>query len=207
MTVASVAAFWAVSMVFVITPGVDWAYAMAAGSRRQGVFWSVTGMLAGHFAATLAVAAGLAALLAASPPAMRLLTIAGSFYLVWLGVGSLRHSSANRTGPAEAPDASRRQFLRGVGVSLLNPKVFLLFLALLPQFVTPGVGWPVALQLVALGIVHVMNCALVYFPVGYGAGAVLSGRPRATQVANAITGAVLVTLGCALLVEQFVLHS
>ena len=92
MTVASVAAFWAVSMVFVITPGVDWAYAMAAGSRRQGVFWSVTGMLAGHFAATLAVAAGLAALLAASPPAMRLLTIAGSFYLVWLGVGSLRHS-------------------------------------------------------------------------------------------------------------------
>lgn len=95
-------AFWGVSMLFVLTPGVDWAYAIAAGiSRRTAVVPAVSGMLTGHFFATLIVAAGVATILAASPLAMTLLTTAGALYLVWLGIGALRnHSAPDFTGQA-----------------------------------------------------------------------------------------------------------
>ena len=97
MDVALTVAFWGVSMLFVITPGVDWAYAISAGTRhRAAVVPAVTGMLAGHLTATVVVAAGTAAVLAASGFAMTVLTFAGAVYLVWLGVGSLRHPVFSR---------------------------------------------------------------------------------------------------------------
>lgn len=199
MSMASVVSFWAVSMLFVLTPGADWAYAMAAGMQR-GVFWSVTGLLTGHLLATLMVAAGLAALLASFPVVMTVLTVAGSVYLGWLGVRTLRRRHDGADVAAPAPGA--RRFITGLGVSLLNPKVFLLFLALLPQFVTPEMAWPVCAQLLALGAIHVGNCAIIYYAVGYGAGSVLTGRPRARHAVTTLTGIVLIALGAALATEQ-----
>src|SRR6478735_2410071 len=58
MPVATIAAFWAVSLVFVVTPGADWAYAITAGLRHRTVLPAVGGLLAGHLAATALVAAG-----------------------------------------------------------------------------------------------------------------------------------------------------
>ncbi len=58
MAVATIAAFWAVSFLFVITPRADWAYAIAAGLRHRTVLPAVGGLLAGHLAATAVVAAG-----------------------------------------------------------------------------------------------------------------------------------------------------
>src|SRR5215207_7749902 len=66
MPVAVIAAFWAVSFLFVITPGADWAYAIAAGLRHRTVLPAVGGLLAGHLAATAVVAAGVGALVARS---------------------------------------------------------------------------------------------------------------------------------------------
>ena len=152
--------------------------AMAAGIRHTNVGWAVAGLLAGHLTATVMVTAGLAALLAASPTAMTVLTVAGAVYLCWLGVTTLRHRHAVATAEMLAPTTGRQLFLKGLGVSLLNPKVFLLFLALLPQFVTTGTGWPVPAQLLTLGALHVLNCAIIYATVAFGASAVLTARPR-----------------------------
>jgi len=66
-------------------------------------------------------------------------------------------------------------------VVLLNgaqPKVFLLFLALLPQFTDPDAKWPLAVQIAVLGLVHVANCAVIYTGVGTGARLVLRARPQ-----------------------------
>lgn len=63
-----------------------------------------------------------------------------------------------------------RQAAKGAGISGLNPKVFLLFLALLPQFTDPAADWPPAAQVASLGLVHVASCALVYTGVGAGHG-------------------------------------
>lgn len=60
MTLATLAAFWGVSLLFIVTPGADWAYAISAGLRNRSPIPAVAGMLTGHFGATLVVAAGLA---------------------------------------------------------------------------------------------------------------------------------------------------
>jgi threonine/homoserine/homoserine lactone efflux protein len=205
MPLAALGAFWAVSMLFVLTPGADWAYAISSGLRHRRIGPAVGGLLAGHLLATLVVAAGVATLLAGSPSVLVVLTVGGAGYLVWLGVGMLRHPAHVQADAGEADASSSRQFLRGFGISGLNPKVFLLFLALLPQFVVSTAAWPVAGQILALGLVHVANCAVVYTGVGLGARKVLHARPGAARWVSRISGAVMILIG-ALLVGEQVLH-
>ena len=152
MAVGTVAAFWAVSILFVLTPGADWAYAITAGLRNQSIVPAVGGLLSGHLLMTAVVAAGVAALVAQTPIVLTLLTVAGTAYLIWLGVMMLvRHSSPPQAAVAGVPQSWVRQALTGLGISGLNPKVLLLFLALLPQFTDPGASWSLATQIVLLG--------------------------------------------------------
>ncbi|WP_035855071.1 LysE family translocator [Cryptosporangium arvum] len=202
MAVNTVAAFWAVSFVMVLVPGADWAYAIAAGLRHRTVLPAVSGLLAGHLLATAVVAAGVAAVVARSPWVLTGLTLAGAGYLVWLGAGLLLRPATVRAATAEPPDSRLRQAARGLGVSGLNPKVLLLFLALLPQFTRPGTGWPVAAQIAVLGLVHVASCAVVYTGVGTGARTVLRARPAAAAVVTRLSGVTTVSVGALLLIEQ-----
>ena len=173
MPAGTIAAFWVVSLMFVVTPGADWAYAIAAGLRYRSVVPAVGGLLVGHLAATVVVAAGVAALLArlaagddrADGGRRRVPGVAGH-----------RHAGPP-VDPAGRQANSRRLWLRqaakGAGISGLNPKVFLLFLALLPHFTDPGAPWPIGAQIMLLGLVHVANCAVVYTGVGVGSRTVL----------------------------------
>lgn len=198
-----VVAFWAVSFVLVLTPGADWAYAIAAGLGHRSVLPAVGGLLAGHLAATALVAAGLATLVGRSPTVLTALTVAGAGYLVWLGVTTLVRPPAPWAGDMQETDTWVRQAVKGFGVSGLNPKVFLLFLALLPQFVEPGARWPLAVQTVVLGLVHVVSCSVVYTAVGTGSRLVLRTRPAAARAVSRVSGTVMVVIGVALVVEQF----
>ena len=204
MAVGTVAAFWAVSFLFVITPGADWAYAIAAGLRHRTVLPAVGGLLAGHLAATAVVAAGVASLVASAPLVMTSLTAAGAVYLVWLGIGTLARPSTPHAGAAQTAGSWVRQAAKGAGVSGLNPKVFLLFLALLPQFTDAHAEWPLALQIVVLGLLHVASCAVVYTGVGAGARVVLLARPAAARAVTRFSGGAMVVIGVVLLVEQLV---
>ncbi|MEU6781952.1 LysE family translocator [Nonomuraea angiospora] len=206
MTVGTVAAFWALSLVFVVTPGADWAYAIAAGLRHRTVLPAVGGLLIGHLAAAAVVAAGVAALVAGSPLVMTVLTVAGAAYLVWLGIDILARPSTPRAGAEPAAGSWVRQVVQGAGISGLNPKVFLLFVALLPQFVDPDAAWPVAAQMLVLGLVHVAGCAAVYTGVGAGARLALRARPTAARVVTRVSGAAMVAIGALLLVEQLVVQ-
>ncbi|HFF3749866.1 TPA: LysE family translocator [Klebsiella pneumoniae] len=202
MLLSTFAAFWAVSILFVITPGVDWAYTIAAGMRDRAIPPAVGGLLLGHLAATLVVAAGVGVLIAGMPVAMTALTIAGSAYLLWLGIGMLRNPPV--PGAAQETEASRWGWLlKGVCVSGLNPKVFLLFLALLPQFTDPSAAWPIPAQIVALGLIHLISCGVVYLLVGYGSHAVLRTRPQAAKAVGRFSGAVMIVIAVILLLGQF----
>lgn len=101
------------------------------------------------------------------------------------------------------PESALRQALRGAGISGLNPKVFLLFLALLPHFINPGADWPVTLQILTLGLVHVTSCAVVYLAVGTGTRRVLRARPAALTVTR-FSGAAMIVIGAVLLFEQLI---
>ncbi|RKQ60981.1 threonine/homoserine/homoserine lactone efflux protein [Vogesella indigofera] len=196
------AAFWAVSILFVITPGVDWAYAISAGMRGRVVVPAVAGLLIGHLLATLVVAAGVGALVAGHPLTLTALTVVGAGYLLWVGIGMLRHPSVPSAAEIAESGSWARWTVKGVCVSGLNPKVFLLFLALLPQFTDRSASWSVPLQIVALGLVHIVSCGVVYLLVGFGAGAVLQTRPRAALLVSRLSGAAMIVIATLLFAEQ-----
>ena len=204
MTLALVAAFWAVSILFVITPGVDWAYAISAGMRGRVVLPAVTGLLLGHLIAILIVAAGVGALVAGHPVALTLLTLIGAAYLLWLGIQLLMHPATPDAGKELGPGAWHHWTLKGICVSGLNPKVFLLFLALLPRFTDPTAPWSVQTQIIALGLVHVVSCGLVYLLVGYGAQTILTTRPRAARRVSQLSGAAMIAIAALLFVDQVI---
>lgn len=204
MDVSHVVEFWLIAILLALTPGADWAFAIAAGVRGRWVVPSVAGLLVGYALVVTVVAIGVGALVAQYPIALSALTIAGAGYLIWLGATALTQPAGTAAVAAVTPAGSgsaTAHFARGVGVSSINPKGLLLLLALLPQFVSPH-GWPSSLQMLALGAIHVANCALVYFTIAFFARRVLRSRPRATAVITRGAGTVMLLIGLSVVAEQ-----
>lgn len=198
-----IVAFWGLDLMLVMTPGADWAYAIASGLRDRSVLPAVAGMMLAYFAMTLAVATGVGAVVANNPLALTLLTAAGAAYLVWMGLATLRSQSVV-VASAEALPATAwwARLLKGVGISGTNPKAFLLFLALLPQFTAPDGDWSLARQLAVLGLVHTLNCGAVYLGVGVASRAVLRTRPIVARAVSRASGMAMTALGALMLVER-----
>jgi threonine/homoserine/homoserine lactone efflux protein len=135
---------------------------------------------------------------------MTVLTAAGATYLVWLGIGMLAHPATPRAHTQESAGSWLRQAAKGAGISGLNPKLFLLFLALLPQFTDRNAAWPIPAQIVVMGLVHVANCAVVYTGVGTGARRVLRARPTAAYAVTRFSGTAMIVIGVVLLAEQLI---
>ncbi|GAA3482671.1 LysE family translocator [Streptomyces yanii] len=202
MDTKTLAAFLAVDLLLVFTPGADWAYAISAGLRERSVVPAVTGLIAGHAAYALVAVAGVAVIVASSPAALTALTMAGAGYLLWLGWGVLRQPPVPAAA-GESTDVSRLQvMLKGAGISGLNPKALLLYFSLFPQFIDTANGWPVAAQTGLLSTLHLTACAVVYLAVGVLARTVLKTRPSAARAVTRISGAMMITIGAFLLVER-----
>jgi threonine/homoserine/homoserine lactone efflux protein len=202
MAIASVMAFWAVSLLLVLVPGADWAYVIAAGLRDRSVLPAVGGLLAGYVALTAVVAAGVAAVIARSPAMLTVLTTLGALYLLWLGISIVSRPRTPRAAAGRASPGWVRRAVKGAGTSGVNPKGLLLFLALLPQFISHSAGWPIAAQIAVLGLVHTANCAVVYTSVGVTARRVLRTRPGIAAAVTRCSGAAMIVIGVFLLTER-----
>src|SRR5690606_37931117 len=108
---------------------------------------------------TAAVAAGLAAVFAASETAFTLLKLAGAAYLVYLAWGAFRSDGQATHADRPASSGKLALYRRGIIMNLTNPKVSLFFLAFLPQFTSPARG-SVALQTLALGALFMLATLL-----------------------------------------------
>lgn len=149
------------------TPGVDLLLTVsrtARGGARAGLM-AALGIAAGCAVHALAVAFGLAALLAWSAGAFTVLKWAGAAYLVWLGLGMLREAWRGAApSPAVAVAAvaavsAAAEFRRGLLSNLLNPKVLLFMLAFLPQFVPASLAHKTP-ALLLLGALFVLQSLL-----------------------------------------------
>ena len=130
--------------VFVLnaTPGVDMAFTLVStlrGGVRAGLA-AAFGVSVGCVVHALAATFGLAALMATSSAAFNVIKWAGAAYLLWLAVGMLRMglraaSDADAAAPVQAPTGVWALLRQGFLTNVLNPKVALFFLALLPQFI------------------------------------------------------------------------
>ncbi len=203
-------AFLVVAVALACTPGVDWAYSIAAGLRQRSFAPAVAGLCGGYVVHTALMVLGLAALLTGAPGVLGWLTAAGAVYLLWLGfstVRSWRDASFNAaTGglPGTAPASQVRVFLQGIGISGINPKGLLFFVALVPQFVSPDAALPVPVQSGLLGLTFVLLVAVIYSCVALLARKLLQSRPGAARRVTLASGIIMLLLGAVLLAEQLV---
>ncbi|PSL00071.1 threonine/homoserine/homoserine lactone efflux protein [Murinocardiopsis flavida] len=225
MPAGAIAAFWSVSILLIAVPGADWAFTIGAGLRGRSVLPAVGGLVLGYAGMTVVVAAGVGVVVAENPNALTALSVLGGGYLMWHGARTLAAPPAHSAPPvsaqatAETADATnagtdagpaagspvatgRATLLQGVGVSGLNPKGLLIFIALLPQFADPDRPWPMAVQMAALGLVFTLTCAVFYLALGTVARTILHSRPAAARTVSRLSGAAMIALGAYLIFER-----
>jgi threonine/homoserine/homoserine lactone efflux protein len=193
--------FIATATLLVITPGQDTFFILGrslSGGRAQGVA-AALGITAGSVIHTFAAALGLSALLTTSPYAFMAVKFAGAAYLIYIGVRALltrpKNLPAERAGAGN--DGRWSAFHQGVLSNVLNPKVALFFLALMPQFIEAGSTHKVAAFL-ALGFTFI-SLGVVWCVVLALAAAELRGaflrRPSMALVLHKLAGALFIALG------------
>jgi len=197
-------AFLVVAAALACTPGVDWAYTIAAGLRQRSFVPAVAGLCGGYVLHTVLLVAGLAAVLAGMPGVLGWITLAGAGYLLWLGVGTLRswRGASFSADAAGAAGTQLRTFLQGMGTSGINPKGLLFYVALIPQFVSSEASLPVPVQSGLLGMTFVALAGLVYTVVALLSRTLLQSRPGAARAVTLASGIIMVALGAVLLGEQ-----
>ncbi|MEK9759958.1 MAG: LysE family translocator [Candidatus Puniceispirillum sp.] len=148
-----------------ITPGVDTALIIQSSLSKtaSAAAYAAVGILAGCAAWGLVVAGGLGAVVASSGAVYAALKTIGAGYLVWLGITALRRT----VPPTVTPDSPRRESIawvkKGFIANILNPKVGLFYLSLLPQFIPAGASvGRYALLLVAI---HILLSAVWFWVV------------------------------------------
>ncbi|HKU90183.1 MAG TPA: LysE family translocator [Steroidobacteraceae bacterium] len=193
--------FIATAIVLILAPGQDTFFILGrsiASGRPAGIA-AALGVSAGTIVHTCAAALGLSALLATSPYAFMAVKLAGAAYLLYIGGRALLSRSNGLPGADAGGEADGRwpAFRQGIVTNLLNPKVALFFLALMPQFISAGsthkVGAFLALgfSFVALGLVW---CTILAVGASYLRRAFLR-RPSLASWMNRVAGTMFIALG------------
>ncbi|MEB3370857.1 LysE family translocator [Saccharopolyspora mangrovi] len=204
---AAVAGIALVALGMVLTPGPNMLYLVSrtlTQGRRAGLV-SLAGVAVGFCAYAAATAAGLSAVFDLVPALYSVLQVAGAGYLLWLAWQALRPGAVSVFDPRPVPPVSASGlFTMGLVTNLLNPKIAVLYVSLLPQFVEPALG-SVALQGVVLAAVQIVVALSVNGLIVVTAGSVsrvLAGRPRWLRVQRWLMGTVLCALALRLLGER-----
>lgn len=199
--------FLAVAVLLTVSPGPDTALGIRNSLRggSSAMWWTGLGACSGIFVHAVASVIGLSAILAASAKAYAVIKIAGAAYLVWLGAMTLWRTWRDRGAPhgdvvASAGSggegvARREAFRQGFVSDVLNPKIALLFLTMLPQFISPGE--PRVLTSVMLTIAFVTVALLWWRVTSWLAGALRTAltKDKVRTAMEGVTGTVMVALG------------
>lgn len=126
-------------IILAVTPGPDMTLFVGRtlSEGRAAGFACMLGATTGILLHTIMVTLGLSALILASPQAFLVLKVVGAGYLVWLAIQAIRHGSA--FSPIAATRPARplmKNWMTGIGINLLNPKIILFYVTFLPQFVS-----------------------------------------------------------------------
>lgn len=193
--------FLVVAVVVVVVPGVDMALVTrntVRGDRRSGLITTL-GILCGVCVHAIAAMLGLSAIVATSASAFQAVKIAGAVYLIALGIRSLLAAKSPRstTSPAEPPRRGN-PFLEGFVTNVLNPKLAVFFLSLMPQFVVESAA--TLPQLAVLSLVFLVSGAawLTFYVTAIDRIRPVMERPAIGRVIDAVFGFVLVGLGAQL---------
>jgi threonine/homoserine/homoserine lactone efflux protein len=195
-------AFLAAAIVLVVMPGPTVLFVVGrsiALGRRVGLL-SVLGNAIGLIPVVVAVAFGVGAIVMQSEIVFTILKFVGAGYLVYLGIQAIRHrkqaAEAMQTG-SHAPKSTLRVLGEGFLVGVSNPKSIAFFVAVLPQFVAPEVGW-VPGQMLLLGAIFVGLALISDSAWAFAAGTArdwFARSPKRVERLGATGGVMMIGLG------------
>jgi threonine/homoserine/homoserine lactone efflux protein len=197
----AVATFALVALALTLTPGLDSALVLrsALTKGRREAAATGAGIIAGLFVWGAAAAVGVSALLTASHIAYEVLRYVGAAYLVWFGIRLLSRALRRNTGAVDADvvvqGSAWRAARQGLATNLLNPKVGVFYVALLPQFIPPHDN-PLAVGLLLAGEHGLITVAwfAVLIVLASALGRWLR-RPATVRAIDAVTGTALLGFG------------
>lgn len=196
-----------IALGMVLTPGPNMMYLVSRSisqGRLAGLL-SLGGVALGFVFYLFAASLGLVALFSAVPATYEAVKIAGAAYLAYLAWGMLRPGGSSPFATRELVPHSRRQLVTmGLITNLLNPKIALMYGALIPQFIEPGEGstlW----QFTQLGLVQIIIAVTVNGLIVLTASRVstfLSTRPAAMRLQRRISGVILGAFAAEMLLSE-----
>lgn len=185
-----------VSLGMVLTPGPNMIYLVSRSitqGRRAGLI-SLTGVFLGFSVYLVATCLGLTAIFVYVPAAYTALKLAGAAYLLYLAWNAVKPGGLSAFETRELPaEPTGRLFAMGLFTCLLNPKIAILYMSLLPQFIDPSMGH-IMMQSLLLGSVQVAIGTLVNGLIVISAGALaafLARRPIWVRIQRYFMGTVL----------------
>jgi threonine/homoserine/homoserine lactone efflux protein len=198
----------AFAVVLVLIPGLDFAVVTKntlVGGHRRGR-WTALGVSNSNLVQGTAAAFGLSALIMKVQPLFEAIKWAGVAYLAYLGVQAIRSARRGEYAPLNDDDPARTAqnvagWRQGFLSNITNPKVLVFYLAVLPQFLTPGagLGWLLVLAwshaAISLGYLMVLVTGL------HGARRLLMRR-KVRRALDTTTGVVLLGFGARLATEH-----
>jgi len=204
---ATLLAFALAVLAIVLSPGPDTIlilrYALTSGHTAG--FAAVAGVQIGLMVHTLLAVVGISVIIASSPVLFRIVAIAGAAYLAWLGIQAFREGGLVTLDGARQPVSAAKACRDAILTNVLNPKVIMLFLALLPNFVVIGRG-DVPAQLVMLSATLIVINVAWQAPMAWAANGIRRWllRPRVQRTVSRVTGLILLMFAALLLYEHLI---
>jgi threonine/homoserine/homoserine lactone efflux protein len=201
--------FLAFAVVLILIPGPDFAVVTKntlVGGRRRGR-WTALGVCTASFTQGTAAALGLSALIVSVQPLFQAIKWAGVAYLLFLAAQAIRSAIRGQYAPldgdeqANAKAEARAGWRQGFISNITNPKVLVFYLAVLPQFLTPGAGLGWLLMLAWTQTVIGLAYLLVLI-AGLHSARRLLARRKVRRGMDATTGAVLLGFSAKLATEH-----
>lgn len=199
--------FGLVALGMVLTPGPNMIYLISRSicqGSRAGLI-SLGGVALGFVFYMLCAAFGITAFVFAVPYAYDLLRFGGALYLLYLAWQAVKPGGRSAFTVRDLPiDTPGKLFTMGFITNLMNPKIAVMYLSLLPQFITPGQG-SVLVQSLALGSVQISVSLVVNALIAVTAGSIatfLAGRPLWLLVQRWMMGTVLAGLAVRMAYES-----
>ncbi|AOK43523.1 LysE family translocator [Burkholderia vietnamiensis] len=206
-TLPTLIAFGLVSLGMALTPGPNMLYLISRSicqGRRAGLV-SLGGVALGFVFYMFCAAFGITALLLTVPYAYDALRFCGAAYLLYLAWQALRPGGRSAFEVRQLPhDSGARLFAMGFVTNLANPKITVMYLSLLPQFISPAYGSVLA-QSLALGCVQIAVSVSINALIACMAGSIagfLAGRPLWARTQRWLMGTVLAGLAVRIAVES-----
>ncbi|TAL54378.1 LysE family translocator [Pandoraea sp.] len=205
-TLSHLIAFGLVALGMALTPGPNMIYLISRSicqGPKAGLV-SLAGVALGFVIYLLCAAFGITALLMAVPFAYDALRYGGALYLLYLAWQALKPGGKSPFQVRDLPqDRPRKLFMMGFVTSLFNPKIAILYLSLLPQFIDPSHG-SVLVQSLALGFTQILCSVTVNAIASMMAGSIavfLAGRPLWLVAQRWLMGTVLAGLAIRIMTE------